>query len=203
MSSKTQNKLKVTPKPRVIMSRFFVPLLILLGSLLYSWFWNCERKPGCMSGEYAVQESDSSSESMAPAAEMPVAVEPDAEEEMTEAEEEELLFKPLDIYFQTANSDISRTPEIENFLATAKRYLAAHPDRKLSLIGHTDSDGSNTTNDRLSLERANVVKQLLVSEGFSENQLVTTGRGEREPKGPNDSPEGKALNRRVTIGLTQ
>lgn len=183
------------------MNRFLIPLLILLGSLLYSWFWNCQRRPHCSSGEYAIEESA-------------VVTEPESEitddgemsddvVEMTEAEEEELLFTPLDVYFEAAKNGISKNAEIENFLSTAQKYLEAHPDKKLSLVGHTDSDGSNATNDPLSVKRAETVKQMLVNEGFNAEQLVTAGRGEREPIASNDSPEGRAKNRRVTVRLIE
>jgi OOP family OmpA-OmpF porin len=186
------------------MNRFLIPLLILLGSLLYSWFWNCQRRPHCSNGEYAIEENMGAvadeSETMITEADGASEMAP---EEMTEAEEEELLFTPLDVYFETAKNGITKNAEIDNFLNTAKKYLAAHPDKKLSLVGHTDSDGSDSTNDPLSVKRANAVKQMLVSEGFDANQMVTSGRGEREPIASNDTPEGKAKNRRVTVRLME
>ena len=171
------------------MNRILIPILILLWSFLYSWFWNCVRKPEC-SGQIEI-----------PAVSAPAIMEPAPEPEMTK--EEELLFEPLDVYFETAKAGISRNAEIENFLSTAKKYLEAHPDKKLSLVGHSDSDGSDLTNQRLSEQRAQTVKNLLVNEGFPADQLMTSGKGESEPKASNDTPEGRAQNRRVTIRLME
>ncbi|WP_055148679.1 OmpA family protein [Jiulongibacter sediminis] len=186
------------------MNRFLIPLLILLGSLLYSWFWNCQRRPHCSDGEYAIEESI---DAVADESEAVISEDDGASamaaEEMTEAEEEELLFTPLDVYFETAKNGISKNAEIENFLNTAQKYLAAHRDKKLSLVGHTDNDGSDATNDPLSVKRANTVKEMLINEGFEADQLVTSGRGEREPIASNDTPEGRAKNRRVTIRLME
>ncbi|MGR3810488.1 OmpA family protein [Jiulongibacter sp. NS-SX5] len=195
------------------MNRFLIPLLILLGSLLYSWFWNCNRRPHCASGEYTTEQTtgiadagaNSDADMNAGAIDMDGDADAatDGEIEMTEAEEEELLFTPLDVYFETAKNGITHTAEIDNFLATAKKYLAAHPDKKLSLVGHTDSDGTHATNDPLSVKRANTVRDMLVAEGFSAGQLVTSGKGEREPIASNDTPEGRAKNRRVTVRLME
>lgn len=173
------------------MNRLLIPLLIVLGSFLYSWFWNCSetRRPTCMAEEpMAVVE-----ETVAPA------VVEEVEPEMTE--EEKLLFTPLDVYFEVAKSGINRNAEVENFLTTAKAYLEQHPDSKLSITGHSDSDGTDVTNQRLSEQRAAQVKALLIKDGFSSEQLATYGKGETEPAVPNSSPENKAKNRRVSIRL--
>ncbi len=175
------------------MNRFLVPLLILLGSLLYSWFWNCVRKPHC-SAQMAVET---------PAILAPIPVEkPMADTAAVEmTPEEELLFTPLDVYFETGKSSIIRNAELENWLETAKQYLAAHPDKKLSLVGNTDSDGSEVSNQLLSENRSEKVKSIISAEGFSAEQLLTSGKGETDPVVSNDTPEGKAKNRRVSIRL--
>ena len=187
------------------MNRILIPILILLWSLLYSWFWNCERKPHCSEGTYGGDGAAMT----APITEPEVStIDADValdtvEVELTEAETEELLFTPLDVYFESAKAGIPRNAEIDNFLKNAKSYLAAHADKKLSIVGHTDSDGSEATNQRLSVSRASQVKDLLVAEGFSGDQLVVSGKGESEPKASNDTPEGKAQNRRVTVRLME
>ena len=187
------------------MNRILLPVLILLWSLLYSWFWNCQRKPHCSVGEYdghssaviAPIENDASVEDNSSA--MVESTEDDEEK----VEVEKLLFTPLDVYFETAQVGISRTPEIDNFLNTAKKYLEANPNKKLSVVGHTDNDGTHATNDPLSVKRANLLKDMLIQEGFNESQLVISGKGEREPIASNDTPEGRAKNRRATVRLAE
>ncbi|MDB5959251.1 MAG: hypothetical protein JWP59_545 [Massilia sp.] len=66
-------------------------------------------------------------------------------------------------------------------------------------VGHTDSVGSNAYNDRLSLRRADAVKAYLVSKGLAQARLYTEGKGESQPLASNDSADGRAKNRRVTI----
>lgn len=66
-----------------------------------------------------------------------------------------------------------------------------------SIVGHTDSDGDENTNQSLSLNRAESVKKYLVGKGVSAGTLQTAGKGESQPIAPNETAEGKARNRRV------
>ena len=65
--------------------------------------------------------------------------------------------------------------------------------------GHTDSRGSEQLNMRLSLDRANAVREHLISRGIDPEHLRAVGRGEQEPLVSNDSAEGRANNRRVVL----
>jgi outer membrane protein OmpA-like peptidoglycan-associated protein len=68
----------------------------------------------------------------------------------------------------------------------------------VKIIGHTDSDGDDATNLKLSQQRAETVKDILVSQySIVESKLSTEGRGETQPVSDNKSAEGKAQNRRV------
>lgn len=74
--------------------------------------------------------------------------------------------------------------------------------RKVLIIGHTDSDASDTYNLDLSKRRAASVKQYLVQKhSIDGNLLSTDGRGESQPLVPNTSPVNKQLNRRVEVRL--
>jgi len=182
------------------MNKFLIPLVVLLWALLYSLFWNCERRPRCESGSYDANAI------VVPAVVGEADMDAMAETEppkMTQKEEEELLFTPLDVYFETANAGIERSSEINNFLETAKKYLAAHPGKSFSLVGHTDDDGSPTTNNRLSINRANQVRDMLVADGFNSARLKVLGMGEDSPIASNETAEGRARNRRVTIRLAE
>jgi OOP family OmpA-OmpF porin len=66
-------------------------------------------------------------------------------------------------------------------------------------VGHTDSDGSDKLNDKLSVARAEAVKKYLVSKGIEQNRVYTEGKGKRAPVADNKTKEGKAKNRRVEI----
>lgn len=76
--------------------------------------------------------------------------------------------------------------------------LKENPAVKVKIIGHTDSDGDNSSNLSLSQKRAAAVKAMLVSEfGIDASRMQTDGKGEAEPSDSNATPQGKANNRRV------
>ena len=80
------------------------------------------------------------------------------------------------------------------------RVLKDNPDMQLKITGHTDADGSETSNQQLSEQRAAAVKQALVS-GYAVkgNRLSTAGAGESDPIATGDDAASKAQNRRVVL----
>jgi OmpA-OmpF porin, OOP family len=66
-------------------------------------------------------------------------------------------------------------------------------------VGHTDSDGSDAFNQKLSVSRAEAVKAYLVTKGVERNRVYTEGKGEKQPVADNKTREGKTKNRRVEI----
>jgi outer membrane protein OmpA-like peptidoglycan-associated protein len=72
-----------------------------------------------------------------------------------------------------------------------------NPELNFSVEGHTDSDGDNSLNQSLSDQRAKAVMNQLISMGIAENRLKYKGWGETKPMSDNNTPEGKANNRRV------
>jgi OOP family OmpA-OmpF porin len=77
------------------------------------------------------------------------------------------------------------------------KMLKEHPELKFSIEGHTDSDGKDEQNQKLSEQRATAVKGALVGLGIDASRFETKGFGESMPVSDNTSPEGKANNRRV------
>ncbi len=75
--------------------------------------------------------------------------------------------------------------------------LQKQSDLKFSIEGHTDSDGDEATNQTLSEQRAKTVMEQLISMGIAADRLSSKGFGESMPIGSNNTPEGKANNRRV------
>jgi outer membrane protein OmpA-like peptidoglycan-associated protein len=88
-------------------------------------------------------------------------------------------------------------PESMGVLNEIYQMLSEHPDVSVSVEGHTDSDGDNDLNQKLSEERAETVRKQLISMGISAGRLTSRGFGESMPLDTNDTPEGKAENRRV------
>ncbi len=67
------------------------------------------------------------------------------------------------------------------------------------VVGHTDSVGSDASNQKLSIRRAEAVKAYLVTKGIEKNRVYTEGKGEKVPVADNKTSEGRAKNRRVEI----
>jgi outer membrane protein OmpA-like peptidoglycan-associated protein len=84
-------------------------------------------------------------------------------------------------------------------LAAMKEILTNYPNAKFSVEGHTDSDGTNAFNQKLSEDRANAVKKALVEKGINANNLTTAGFGETKPIATNKTKAGKAQNRRTEV----
>lgn len=66
-------------------------------------------------------------------------------------------------------------------------------------VGHTDSVGGDTYNQKLSVARSEAVKAYLVSKGIEKNRVYTEGKGSKQPVADNKTSEGRAKNRRVEI----
>jgi OmpA-OmpF porin, OOP family len=89
-------------------------------------------------------------------------------------------------------------PESYGTLKEMANVLKEYADLKVKIVGHTDADGKDDANLDLSKRRAASVKAALAKEfGIDESRMETDGKGESEPIDKNDTPAGKANNRRV------
>ncbi len=115
----------------------------------------------------------------------------------------DVLVLTLDSEVQFATSSAAVKPGFERTLAKVANVIRQHPGTRITVIGHTDSTGSDAYNQRLSERRAEAVRDRLVARGVAAGQLATVGRGPLEPRADNATPEGRAANRRVEMVLTQ
>jgi len=94
-------------------------------------------------------------------------------------------------------------PESASVLRQVSTYLKENPEVKVTITGHTDDVGETTANQTLSEKRAAAVAASLSTDfGVDAVRLTTAGKGESVPMAANDSPEGKAMNRRVEFAKT-
>lgn len=104
---------------------------------------------------------------------------------------------PSDISFATGKSDIQG-----NFAPVLDRFadgLRNNVNTDVRIVGHTDSTGSDSINNPLSLQRANSTRNYLTARGVGGTRIQTEGRGSYEPIASNSTADGRARNRRVEI----
>lgn len=113
-----------------------------------------------------------------------LSVQPAAEQRFT------LLFMP---------GGAQLTPESSAALADVLARATERPGGEVIIIGHTDRVGSVESNDTLSLQRAQAVRQLVIDRGFDPNRVEAVGRGEREPVVQTADEVEEPKNRRAEI----
>ena len=100
------------------------------------------------------------------------------------------------ILFDSGSANIQ--PQSYGIIRQISQVLQQESDMKLNIIGHTDPDGADSANLALSKKRAAAVKNALITiYNVSGDRLQTDGKGESVPLGDNNTPNGKAQNRRV------
>ena len=99
------------------------------------------------------------------------------------------------ILFKSSNAIL--TTDSQTVLDDIAQLLKKFPDVDMDINGHTDASGDTQTNLELSQERANAVRDYLIDQGISVYRLTAYGFGEGVPIATNDTPEGRALNRRI------
>ena len=80
-------------------------------------------------------------------------------------------------------------------------YLASNKGIKIEIGGHTDNQGSESYNERLSSDRAKAVYDYLVNKGIDSKRMTYKGYGMSKPIASNDTEEGRALNRRTEFTI--
>jgi len=108
-----------------------------------------------------------------------------------------LVITMADVLFDTGKYDL-RSGTREQ-LAKLSGILLAHPGLHLEVEGYTDSTGDNEFNQRLSEQRANVVRDYLIGQGLARDVITAEGFGEAMPVASNATPSGRQKNRRVEL----
>ncbi len=103
------------------------------------------------------------------------------------------------LYFVSGADQLTQESQAE--LDTIRRVLAERPAVELLVIGHTDTVGSKESNDKLSRQRAESVRAMLIEAGFPAEKMAVAGRGERELLVPTADEVEEPSNRRVEINI--
>jgi len=108
-----------------------------------------------------------------------------------------VLLSTLTVYFDYDISEIRR--DFADVVIAHGEYLAANPNVTITVEGHCDENGSREYNIGLGEHRANAVKNLLLAQGASEQQVITISYGEERPAIEGSTEESWSLNRRVEL----
>ncbi len=113
---------------------------------------------------------------------------------------ESLKIQARSVFFNTGKSTFKAGDAATIASLDAMReILRNYPNAKFSIEGHTDSDGSNAFNQKLSEDRANAVRNALIEKGVKSDNLTAVGFGETKPVASNKTKTGKAQNRRTEV----
>ncbi|QQS50767.1 MAG: PD40 domain-containing protein [Bacteroidota bacterium] len=105
------------------------------------------------------------------------------------------------VFFDTDSYQLKPASAFE--LNKVLQMLVENPTLRIEISGHTDNQGSETYNQQLSEKRASSVRDYLVSKGISQIRLSVHGYGFSQPVDSNDTPEGRANNRRTELKILE
>jgi len=104
-----------------------------------------------------------------------------------------------DVLFDTNSSALKAGSYDE--ISRVAQVLVQYPETTIQIAGHTDSTGSETYNQQLSEQRAQVVKNALAGQGVNPARMMAIGYGESKPIADNNTESGRQINRRVEITI--
>lgn len=110
-----------------------------------------------------------------------------------------LVIEKITLHFNFQFNSSELDDESTRYLDDLMFVLSENPHLKINLTGHTDNVGSAKFNQRLSVHRANAVKNYFTDHGIDPNRIVTDGKGMSEPLSSNITEEDRARNRRVEL----
>ena len=111
-----------------------------------------------------------------------------------------LVIRFLNLNFERESASL--TSRVEGSINELADFLEAYPERNIRIEGHTDNTGSANFNRTLSQERANVVRDALISRGINTDRIEAVGFGEQYPIAPNDTEAARRQNRRVEVVIS-
>jgi len=109
--------------------------------------------------------------------------------------------KILEVHFESNSATL--TPDSKAKIKAFADYMKRKPEVTVTIEGYTDSSGDMRHNMKLSQMRANAVKKALIAYGVQARRITAVGKGPLNPIADNDTPEGRAKNRRIEAVIHQ
>jgi OOP family OmpA-OmpF porin len=122
--------------------------------------------------------------------------------EVTQADLDAISLEARSVFFNSGKSTF-KTADVPARLEAIATILKNYPAANFLVEGHTDNVGSDKSNQKLSEERANAVKEALIGNGVSASKISTIGYGESTPIATNSTAAGRAENRRTEVKLVK
>jgi OOP family OmpA-OmpF porin len=112
---------------------------------------------------------------------------------------------PGNIVFELDSAKIKQDdPGTQDVLNQLKKFIEENKRvSKVRIEGHTDNQGDDAHNDKLSVDRALAVKSWLVSQGIASERIIAVGFGEKRPLADNSTEDGRAQNRRTEFHIAE
>jgi outer membrane protein OmpA-like peptidoglycan-associated protein len=103
------------------------------------------------------------------------------------------------VFFETGLSSLRK----ESFTALNELVVAlkAKTNLVIEIAGHTDNVGTSESNQKLSTDRANAVRDYLIKHGIESKRVIAKGYGETQPVASNETPDGRQQNRRTEVRI--
>lgn len=127
---------------------------------------------------------------------------PNTPKEVTKVDAEGCI-QEVNLHINFENASYSVDEQSHANIQRFVDFLKATPHYSAEIVGHTDSVGRESSNQKLSQNRANTVKDMIVQRGVSADRVSATGMGEANPIETNETAEGRAQNRRIEAKLTK
>lgn len=118
-----------------------------------------------------------------------------------EISHEPMIMEKATLHFNFTFNSSELDEEAREYLDEVVIALRDNPEMNLELTGHTDNVGSAKFNLKLSIQRAETIREYLISQGIEEERVTAEGKGLAEPLNENKTEEEKALNRRVEMRI--
>jgi outer membrane protein OmpA-like peptidoglycan-associated protein len=111
-----------------------------------------------------------------------------------------LVVNMSDVLFDFGKYSLKENAKLA--LARIAGIVMSHPGLNLQVEGYTDSIGTDEYNQKLSEQRADTVRDFLLTQGMNTNNMTAVGYGKQYPVASNDTSAGRALNRRVELVIS-